>query len=236
LSCLSIIGVTLSNCYALLKYTSIFLNLAEFIRNKAEGHAYQPIIATGENACALHYIENNKQCEDGDLVLMDFGAEYANYAADCTRTIPVSGKFTARQKEVYTAVLNVLKNAMLLMVPGNTINNLNKEVNILVEKELVNIGLLTEEDIKNQDPDKPVYTKYFMHGTSHFIGLDVHDVGGKDTEFKAGMILSCEPAIYIAEEKLGIRLENDILITENGQINLMKSIPIGINEIEKLMK
>ena len=207
-----------------------------FLSNRANGHAYAPIIATAKNACALHYIENNDVCKDGDLVLMDFGAEYANYAADCTRTIPVNGKFTKRQKDVYETVLNILKKAIKLMVTGSSINKLNKEVNSLVEEELVKLGLITNEEIKNQNPDEPAYTKYFMHGTSHFIGLDVHDVGAKVTIFIPGMVLSCEPAIYIPEENMGIRLENDILITKNGQVDLMDSIPIEIEDIEKLMQ
>ncbi len=207
----------------------------EFLKNRANGHAYAPIISSGKNACVLHYIENNDECKNGEMVLMDFGSEYAYYAADCTRTIPVNGKFTERQKEIYNAVLGILRKSIKMMIPGATINKFNKKVNQLMEKELVKLGLLSEDEIKNQNPDEPAYTKYFMHGTSHFIGLDVHDVGSKDTIFKPGMLLSCEPAIYVSEENIGIRLENDILITKDGQIDLMESIPIEIDEIEELM-
>lgn len=207
----------------------------EFNMNKANGHAYAPIIASGKNACILHYIDNNKTCNYGDMVLMDFGAEYANYASDCTRTVPVNGKFTARQKEVYNSVLSILKKTIKLMVPGITINKLNKKVAQLIENELIKLKLITKKEIEKQSQEEPLYTKYFMHGVSHFIGLDVHDVGSKDEVFKPGMILSCEPAIYILEESLGIRLENDILITKDGQIDLTESIPIEIEEIEGLM-
>ena len=208
----------------------------EFIKNNAKCHAYQPIIASGKDSCILHYIYNNKVCQKNDILLMDFGAEYKNYAADLTRTIPVNGKFTKRQKEVYQAVLNVQKQAIKLMVVGKTINSYNKEVGKIMETELIKLGLLKNEEIKNQNPDFPLYKKYYLHGTSHFMGLDVHDVGTKDTIFKAGMLLSCEPGIYIPEENLGIRLENDILITETGQEDLMRDIPIEIDEIEKIMK
>jgi len=207
----------------------------QFIKNGASGHAYQPIVATGVNACYLHYTENNKTCKSGQLLLMDFGAEYMNYAADCTRTIPVNGKFTNRQKEIYNSVHNALKFAMGLMKPGMTINKLNRQVNKFMEQELLHLNLITLNDIENQSSDAPAYTKYFMHGTSHFIGLDVHDVGSKDEPFKPGMVLSCEPGIYIFEEKLGVRLEEDILITKKGNINLTSSIPIEIEEIEKYM-
>lgn len=207
----------------------------EFIRNGANGHAYQPIIASGKDNCALHYVFNDKVCNDGDLVLMDFGAEYANYLADTTRTIPVNGKFTERQKEVYSSVLKVLKNAEKLIKKGNTINQINKEVNIFIEEELVKLGLADKNEILDQKKKETVRMKYFMHGNSHFMGLDVHDVGYKDTVLEPGMVLSCEPAIYIAEENIGVRLENDILVTENGQINLLANEPIEIEEIEKLM-
>jgi len=208
----------------------------EFIRNQTKNHAYEPIIASGKNACVLHYIENDKQCKNGDMLLLDFGAEFQNYAADLSRTIPVNGKFTERQKQVYNSVLNVQKEAIKLMVCGNTINKLNIEVGKLMENELIKLGLINEDEIKNQNPDEPVYKKYYMHGTSHFMGLDVHDVGTRDTVFEPGMILTCEPGIYIQEENLGIRLENDILITETGNIDLMADIPIEIEEIERLMK
>ncbi|NOZ45885.1 MAG: M24 family metallopeptidase [Chlorobi bacterium] len=208
----------------------------EFTINRSSGHAYAPIVGSGINACTLHYIENNCECISGDLILMDFGAEYANYAADCTRTIPVNGKFSTRQKQIYNSVLFVLKKAMKLMAPGMTINKLNKKVTSIMENELVKIGLLTKEQIKSQNPENPAVTQYLMHGVSHFLGLDVHDVGSKDEPFKPGMVLTCEPGIYIEEEKTGIRLENDILITQDGNINLTESIPVEINEIEKIMK
>ncbi|MFC1732127.1 aminopeptidase P family protein [candidate division KSB1 bacterium] len=207
----------------------------EFIRNGANGHAYQPIIASGENACILHYIKNNKECKDGELILMDFGCEYANYSSDLSRTIPVNGRFTSRQKAVYNSVLSVLKASTKMMVPGKTIEKIHDETSKLLEKEMIKLGLLNQSEIKNQDPDQPVYKKYFPHGTSHFIGLDVHDLGSKMEVFKPGMILSCEPALYIPEEVFGIRIENDILITKDGPVNLMQDIPIEIEEIEKMM-
>jgi len=206
----------------------------EFIRKGAEGHSYLPIIASGKDSCVLHYVYNDKTCKDGDLVLMDFGAEYAGYAADTTRTVPVSGKFTQRQKEVYSAVLRVFRKAVDLMRPGTTINEINKQVNALIDSELVNLGLRSEE-ISAQEGKDAIRTKYFMHGTSHFMGLDVHDVGQKDTVLAPGMVLSCEPGIYIAEENIGIRIENDILITDNEPIDLLASEPIEIDDIERLM-
>jgi Xaa-Pro aminopeptidase len=207
----------------------------EFIRNRASDHAYYPIIASGYSACVLHYTENNKECKDGDVALLDFGAEYANYAADLTRSIPVNGKFTPRQRDVYNAVLRVMCAATKMLVPGNTIEKYHAEVGKLMEEELLGLNLLTKEDIKKQNPDWPAYKKYFMHGTSHFLGLDVHDIGNKYEPMKAGMVFTCEPGIYIPEENLGIRIENDILITEKGQKDLMASIPIEADEIEDLM-
>jgi len=208
---------------------------SEFLRNGAGGHAYQPIVASGKDNCVLHYISNDKICKNGDLVLMDFGAEYGNYAADTTRTIPVNGKFTKRQKEVYNAVLRVMKKATKLIKPGNTINKVNEEVNRMIEEELVNLGLAKQNEINNKEKRDTVRMNYFMHGNSHFMGLDVHDVGTKDTVFKPGMVLSCEPGIYIEDEGFGIRLENDILVTENGQIDLLEDEPIEIEDIERLM-
>ncbi len=207
-----------------------------FTRNRANGHGYEPIIASGKNACVLHYIENDKLCKDGDLVLFDFGAEYANYTADMSRTIPVNGSYSVRQKECYNAVLKVFKEIRKLYVVGNTINLINERVNKLMEKEMVKLNLFTEEDIENQDTKNPLFKKYFMHGTAHFLGLDVHDVGGKDEKFKPGMVLTCEPGIYIPEENIGIRIENDILITDNESVDLMQDIPIEADEIEMLMK
>ncbi|MFD3000079.1 aminopeptidase P N-terminal domain-containing protein [Pontibacter toksunensis] len=208
----------------------------EFLRNRSRGPAYHPIIASGENACILHYVDNDQVCEAGELVLMDFGAEYANYAADLTRTVPVNGKFTPRQRDVYNSVLTVMKAATQMLVPGNTLDQYHKFVGTVMENELIRLGLLSESDVRNQDPAKPMYKKYFMHGTSHHLGLDVHDVGNKFRRFEEGMVFTCEPGIYIREEGLGIRLENDILITKNGAQNLMQAIPIEADDIERLMQ
>ena len=208
----------------------------EFIRNRATGHAYNPIIASGYNACVLHYNDNNQVCREGEVILMDFGAEYGHYAADLTRSIPVSGKFTKRQKNVYNAVLRVMKAAVKMLVPGNTIEKYHAEVGRCMEEELIGLRLLTRAAVKKQNPDAPLYKKYFMHGTSHFLGIDVHDFGNRYLPMKAGMVFTCEPGIYIPEEKLGIRIENDILITAKGQQDLMANIPIEADEIEKLMK
>ncbi|MFN4235118.1 MAG: aminopeptidase P family protein [Bacteroidia bacterium] len=207
----------------------------EFIRNRSRGFAYSPIIASGFNACVLHYIENNKECKAGDVLLLDVGAEYANYASDLTRCLPVSGKFTKRQKDVYNAVLRVMRAATKMLVIGNTIPEYHKAVGELMEKELVDLGLLSMDEIKNQNPEWPAYKKYFMHGTSHFLGLDVHDVGDFNRPLEEGMVFTCEPGIYIREENLGIRLENDILVTKNGPVDLMANIPIEADEIEELM-
>lgn len=208
----------------------------EFIRNGSSGHAYAPIIAGGKNACILHYIENDQVLNDDELLLMDFGAEYANYSADLSRTIPVNGKFTERQKAAYQATLRVFKFARNLMVPGTTINKYHKEVCKKWEEEHIKLGLYTEEDVKNNKTENQLWFEYFMHGTGHFMGLDVHDVGTRDTVLKPGMVLTCEPGLYIAEEGLGIRIENDILITEDGNIDLMEDIPIELDEIESIMK
>ncbi len=208
----------------------------EFLRNRATRNAYSPIVASGDNSNILHYIDNNKICKNGDLILLDFGAEYANYAADLTRTIPVNGKFTARQKQVYQAVLRILKYAQSQLISGNILDKITEHIGeTIVQQELINLGLLTQADILNQTKEKPAYKKYFMHGVSHFLGLDVHDVGSKYRKLEPNMILTCEPGIYIKEEGFGIRLENNILITENGNINLMEKIPIEIEDIERLM-
>ena len=206
----------------------------EFIRNGASGHAYPPIVASGADTCILHYNTNDKECKDGDLLLIDFGAEYANYAGDCTRTIPVNGKFSPRQRQVYEAVLRVLRKASRMLVPGTTIDKYHAEVCKIVEKELIGLGLFTEQDVQNQDPANPLYFKYYMHGTSHFMGLDVHDVGNKQLTLAKGMVLSCEPAIYIPEEGFGIRLENDMVV-DDEPLDLMVHIPIEPDEIEALM-
>ena len=207
----------------------------EFLINKATGHAYSPIIASGSNACVLHYVDNNNVCKKGDVILMDFGAEYANYASDLTRSVPVSGKFTKRQKDVYKAVHRVMKASIKMLKPGNTIDKYHKAVGELMEKELVDLKLLKMTEVKKQKPSQPLYKKYFMHGTSHFLGLDVHDVGDRFKPMQVGNVFTCEPGIYIQEENLGIRLENDILITSKGQLDLMKKIPIDADEIEDLM-
>jgi len=207
----------------------------EFIRNGANGHAYEPIIASGANTCVLHYTQNNQTCQNGDLLLMDFGAEYANYAADLTRTIPINGQFSTRQRAVYDAVLRVLKGARQMLVPGLTLQEYHKEVGKIMESELLSLKLIDKTDIKKQDPSYPAYKKYFMHGTSHHLGLDVHDLANRYTPIQAGMVFTCEPGIYIRAEGIGIRLENDILVTDTDPIDLMASIPIEANEIEELM-
>lgn len=208
----------------------------EFTKNRAKGFAYTPIIATGGNACVLHYIENKDQCKDGDVILMDFGAEYANYCADQTRAFPVNGKYTERQKEVYNAVLHVKKEAEKLLVPGTLIPEYHKEVGKLMEEQLVKLKLLDKTDIKNQNPDWPAYKKFFMHGTSHHIGLDTHDYGLYHKPISAGMVFTCEPGIYIPEENLGIRLEDDLIIRDGqAPLNMMPNIPIEVEEIEEIM-
>ena len=207
----------------------------EFLRNRSKGFAYEPIIASGFNACVLHYIENNQECKAGDVILMDVGAEYANYASDMTRCIPVSGRFTDRQKDVYNAVLRVMKAATNMLRPGTVLADYHKEVGLIMQSELLGLGLITQHDIDKQDPKNPAYRKYFMHGTSHFLGLDVHDVGLWDKPMEKGMAFTCEPGIYIREENLGIRLENDILVTDDKPFDLMQNIPLEAEEIESLM-
>lgn len=207
----------------------------EFIRNGATGHAFTPIVASGKNACVLHYTDNAATCKDGDLLLLDTGAEYGNYISDMTRTFPVNGKFTKRQKEVYNAVLRVMREAKKMLKPGILLMEYHNEVCKVMEQELIGLGLLTESDIKKQNPAWPAFKKYYMHGTSHFLGLDVHDVGMRYEPMQAGMMFSCEPGIYIPEEGIGIRLENEILITENGCTDLMEHIPIEAENIEDLM-
>jgi len=209
--------------------------LHEYIRRRSRGYAYSPIIASGKNACVLHYIQNNQVCRDGEVLLLDCAAEYANYNADLTRSIPVNGRFTPRQAEVYDAVLRVFREARKMLIPGNLWDDYHREVNKIMESELKGLGLLSQHDIDHQDPDWPAFKKYYPHGTSHFLGLDVHDVGNKYRRFEPGMVFTCEPGIYIREEGLGIRLENNILITEDGNIDLMENIPIEREEIEALM-
>ena len=208
----------------------------EFIKRRSKGFAYTPIIASGKNACVLHYIENNQQCQDGEVILLDVAAEYANYSSDLTRCIPVSGRFTKRQKAVYNAVLNVKNEAEILLVPGVIMADYHKNVGLLMEEQLVGLNLISIDDIKNQKPEWPAYKKYFMHGTSHFIGLDTHDVGLWHQPIQAGMVFTCEPGIYIPEENLGIRLEDDLVVQEKGEpFNLMKNIPLEAEAIEDLM-
>ncbi len=211
--------------------------LHEFIRNRSKGFAYTPIIASGNNANVLHYIENNQPCKSGDLILMDVGAEYANYASDMTRTIPVNGRFTDRQKAVYNAVLKVKNEATKMLVPGTLWAEYHKEVGKIMTDELLQLGLLDKADVQKEDPDWPAYKKYFMHGTSHHMGLDTHDYGELKTPMKANMVFTVEPGIYIPEEGFGIRLEDDVVIQKSGApLNLMKNIPIEIEEIEDLMQ
>ena len=207
----------------------------EFIRQRASGHAYNPIIASGKNANILHYNDNNQICKDGDVILFDFGAEYANYNADMSRSVPVSGRFTKRQKDVYNAVLRIMKEARKMLLPGTIWNDYHSEVGKIVEFELIRLGLLDKQDIAKQDSKAPLYKKYFMHGTSHHLGLDVHDFASRYKPFEAGNLLTCEPGIYIPKEGLGIRIENNILITKNGNIDLMDDIPVEVEEIEEIM-
>lgn len=208
----------------------------EFIRRRSRGFAYTPIIASGHNACVLHYIENNAQCKDGEVILMDVGAEYANYASDLTRCFPVSGRFTKRQKDVYNAVLHVKNEAQKLLKPGITLPDYHIEVGKIMEGELLKLKLIDQTDIKNQDPKWPAYKKYFMHGTSHYIGLDTHDVGPWNETIKPGMVFTCEPGIYIPDENLGVRLEDDLVVQDSGDpFNLMADIPIEADHIEELM-
>jgi Xaa-Pro aminopeptidase len=207
----------------------------EFIRGGGK-FAYPPIIASGANACVLHYLDNDQLCRKGDLLLLDVAAGRANYQSDLTRTIPVSGRFTRRQRQVYDAVLRVFRQCVAGLVPGKLHKTWQKEAETFVEKELVDLGLLRMADIRRQDPDKPAFKKYFMHGVGHPIGLDVHDVGLITQPMQAGWVMTCEPGIYIREEDLGVRLENDILITEQGPVDLMADIPIEAREIEALMR
>lgn len=208
--------------------------LYEFVKNNCKNPSFPTIVASGKNACCLHYVNNNAKCPENELLLIDFGAEMFHYAADCSRTIPVSGTFTARQKECYCAVLQVFKQAKNLYKPGNTINKVNEEVNKMMNQVCIDLGLYSVTDVENSR-EKDLFTKYYMHGAAHFIGLDVHDVGQKNTLFENGMVLSCEPGIYIPEENIGIRIETDMLVDENP-VDLLESIPVEVEEIELLMK
>jgi Xaa-Pro aminopeptidase len=207
----------------------------EFLRNGSRGHAYTPIIASGYNACVLHYITNDQVCHDGDVILMDFGSEYGGYASDLTRCIPVNGRFTDRQRAVYNAVLRVKNEATQLLRPGTMLADYHKQVGKIMESELIGLGLLDKHDVAKQDPERPLYKKYFMHGTSHFLGLDVHDVGLWNEPIAEDMIFTVEPGIYIREEKLGIRLENNILVTRDAPIDLFADIPVEAEAVEELM-
>ncbi len=199
-------------------------------------HAFEPIVASGKSACTLHYVKNNGLLRDGELVLIDFGAEYACMASDMTRTIPVSGVFTKRQKQVYNSVLHVLEKVTDMMRPGITLKALNQETGKLIDAELVKLGLVTKTELKHQDPEHPIRRRYFMHGVSHHLGYDVHDPSDRSVPLKTGMALTCEPGLYIPEEKMGIRLENDILITRGKPKNLMADVPLDPDEIEDIMQ
>ena len=210
--------------------------LHEFIRNRSKGFAYEPIIASGANANVLHYTVNNQQCKAGDLILMDVAAEYGNYSADLTRTFPVSGTYTPRQKEVYNAVLRVKNEATKLLVPGTLWKEFHVEVGKLMTSELLKLGLLDKADVQNESSEKPAYKKYFMHGTAHHLGLNTHDYGLLHLPMETNMVFTVEPGIYIPEEGFGVRLEDDVVLQKTGApLNLMKNIPIEIEEIENLM-
>ncbi len=208
----------------------------QFLRQRATGEAYGSIIASGDNARILHYINNNQECKDGDLILMDFGASYGGYNADLTRTIPVNGKFTKRQKEVYNACLHLHNYAKTILKPGISVVNYTDKVGVEATKQFIKIGLLKKEDVKNEDKENRAYRKYLYHGISHHLGIDVHDLGTRTSPLQAGMLLTIEPGIYIEEEKMGIRIENNVWLTKTGSNDLMKNIPITVEEIEKLMK
>ena len=210
--------------------------LHEFISNRSKGFAYSPIIASGKNANILHYIKNNSQCKSGELILIDSAAEYGNYCSDLTRTIPVSGRYSVRQKAIYNAVLNVKREATTLLTPGNLWKEYHEEVGKIMTAELLKLGLLDKNDVRKQDPKNPAYKKYFMHGTSHHIGLDTHDYGLLDEPFEPNMVFTVEPGIYLPDEGFGIRIEDVVVVQESGDpINLMKNIPIEIDEIESIM-
>ena len=208
----------------------------EFLRRGSRGFAYRPIVASGKNSCVLHYLENDRRMESGDVVLMDVGAEYGNYNADLTRVLPVNGQFTPRQRAVYEAVLNVKYAASELLVAGSNLNDYQKTVGKYMEEELIKLGLLDKDEVARQDEENPLYRKYFMHGISHHLGLDVHDVPSRYQEFKVGMVFTVEPGIYIPEENLGIRLEDDVIVMNGTSDNLMWDIPIEIQEIEEMMR
>jgi len=207
----------------------------EFLRQGSRGFAYEPIIASGANSCVLHYVVNDQTCRDGDVLLLDVAAEYANYNADLTRTIPVNGRFSKRQRDVYDAVLRIQRAAMKMLKPGVMYYDYHREIQKLTESELISLKLINREDVKKQNPEKPLFMKYFSHGTSHMLGLDVHDVGNMYQKIVAGMVWTVEPGIYIREENIGVRIENNVVITENGITDLMKTIPVEAEEIEDIM-
>jgi Xaa-Pro aminopeptidase len=209
--------------------------ISEFIHNGSTGNAFSPIVASSKNACVLHYSSNNDICKDGDLVLIDIGAEYGNYNSDITRTFPVNGKFSKRQLEIYNSVLRIYEKIISILKPGTTIEKLNIDSIEFFEEELINIGVIKKKDISKQDPEKPLYKNFSLHSISHFLGLDVHDSGNKNDILMPGMVLTCEPGIYIREEGIGIRLENDILITSKGCLNLTSDIPLKPDDIEEMM-
>lgn len=209
--------------------------IAEFIRNGASGHAFEPIVAGGKNALTLHYTANNDRCREGDLVLMDFGAEVHNYAADCSRTVPVSGRFTDRQRQVYEAVTRIFKRAREMMLPGVLMSEFHQQVGELFQEEHIALGLYTLKEARERPKELPLWKSYYMHGTSHSLGLDVHDPCDRNIPFRAGMVLTCEPAIYLGEEGFGIRVENDILISDQGPVDLMEEIPMEAGEIEEMI-
>ena len=208
----------------------------EFLRNRATGPAYGSIIASGDRARTLHYVSNNQQCLDGELVLMDFGAEYGGYCADLTRTVPVNGKFSRRQKQVYNACLNIHQYCASILKPGISIVDYTDKAGEEATAQFLKIGLLRKSDVKNEDKENRAYRKYLYHGISHHLGIDVHDLGTRTEPIKAGMVFTIEPGIYIEEEKMGVRIENNFWITKNGNVDLMKNIPITTDDIEALMK
>lgn len=209
---------------------------AHLLRRRATGHAYPPVIASGHNSCVLHYQQNNQRCADGEVLLLDFGAEYANYAADVTRTVPVNGEFTARQQQVYEAVLKVLYEATALFVPGTTLDDIQQQVGQLMQAELVALGLLSQKEIAGQSAQYPAYKKYFMHSIAHHVGMDAHDMSNRYDPIQAGMVFAVEPGIYLPHENLGIRLENIVLVTDHGPHELTKNIPVEMDEVVKRMR
>ena len=210
--------------------------LHEFLRNRATGPAYNSIIASGDRARTLHYVSNNQECKDGELILMDFGAEYGGYCADLTRTVPVNGKFTKRQKEVYNACLHLHHYAAGILKPGILLGDYTERVGEEASAVFQKIGLLTKQDVKNEDPENRAYRRYLYHGISHHLGIDVHDLGSRTQPVQAGMVFTVEPGIYIEQENMGVRIENNFWITKSGNKDLMKNIPITVDEIEALMK